>query len=156
MVTCGLATQNAPAPDDERREQIETIIIGKFANEMNLTPEEAEKFYPRLRQFRNETESMSQEQREIKKQLEEFSGRSDVAPQMVNELFDRNDRIARALLDRKRQFLSEISTFLNPQQVSRCSILLDELPRRMRQLAREHGGGDDHKWTPKHHGFNQY
>ncbi|MBK6766055.1 MAG: hypothetical protein IPG71_06935 [bacterium] len=57
LCSIAVAEEHRMSPE-QRRERIETVIIGKFAEELDLSPEQAERFYPRLRQFRHETDDM--------------------------------------------------------------------------------------------------
>ncbi len=58
IVSGSESAQKHRGPPDEKRERLETVIIGKFAEELELTPAQAEKFYPRLRQYRSETDDL--------------------------------------------------------------------------------------------------
>lgn len=125
---------------DQRRERIETVIIGKFAEELDLSPEQAERFYPRLRQFRHETDDMQRELSAARVQLENLSRDEKASAKEVQDLISRTKVLQTEILSRRESMLSDLSQFLTPQQVSRCSVLLDELPRRLRQLMEERGG----------------
>jgi Spy/CpxP family protein refolding chaperone len=134
-----VAAQPGPPPDAPRwgREQVETVIIGKFATELNLTPEQAESFFPRLRQFQNQTEEMQRGQGERRRLLSGFSDDANADSQKVNDLLKEQNRHEQQMLESKRLFLEDVSHFLTPQQVSRCSILMDELPRRLHKFIEE-------------------
>ena len=142
-----VAAQPGPPPDAPRwgREQVETVIIGKFATELNLTPEQAVRFFPRFRQFQNQTEDMQRQQRERRRLLTGFSGDANADSQQVGDLLKDQSRNEQQMLEFKRLFLEDVSHFLTPQQVSRCSILMDELPRRLHEFIRErrHEGGPE-------------
>ncbi len=147
---------------EQRRERVETVIIGKFAEELELSPSEAEKFYPLLRQFRSETEPMQRELGDTRRELDELSesdvskvkaesmmrslseGNTPVRNQSsksdVKALISKSNALQTEILAKREVFLTNLADFLTPQQVSRCSILLDELPRRIRQFMEERGG----------------
>jgi Spy/CpxP family protein refolding chaperone len=138
-------------PDGQRpnRERIETVIIGKFSSELNLTPEQAEKFFPRFRQLRNSTEEMMRGQRDRRDQLDVLSQDPKADQTKVNTLVEQNSHDQEQMLRNKQEFLKDVSSFLTPQQVSRCSILLDELPQRIRQYIEEHRDmRQDHRMGP--------
>ncbi|MBU0507896.1 periplasmic heavy metal sensor [bacterium] len=140
--TVPLFAQGGPPEDRPRwgRERVETVIIGKFANELDLTPEQAEKFFPRFRQFQNEAEGWMREQHQRRMEMDLLSQNPDADKRRVEELLTEQARHEQRISDLKRQFLGEVGSFLSPQQVSRCSILLDDLPRRVQQFIEEHRG----------------
>jgi len=51
-------------------------------------------------------------------------------------LLDKRKIADQSVAQMKQEFLSDISGFLTTQQVSRCSILIDEIPRQMREFMR--------------------
>jgi len=125
---------------EQRRERIETVIIGKFAEELELSPDQAERFYPRLRQFRHETDDMQRELSAARDRLDNLSRDEKASAKEVQDLIGRTKVLQTDILARRESMLQDLSQFLTPQQVSRCSVLLDELPRRLRQLMEERGG----------------
>jgi Spy/CpxP family protein refolding chaperone len=134
------AAQPGPPQDAPRwgRERIETVIIGKFSSELNLTPEQAEQFFPRLKQFQNRTEDLQRDHWQRFGRLEELSQDPQADKDEVNQLIAREDEFVGHVAQMRREFLTDVSSFLSPQQISRCSILMDELPRRVRQFVEEH------------------
>lgn len=134
--------QPDPPPPRWGREQVETVIIGKFASELNLTPEQAEKFFPRFRQFQNQADGMMRQQMDRRNMLDSLSDDPNANPQQVNMLLTEQSRHEQQVSDFKRQFLTDVSEFLTPQQVSRCSILMDDLPRRIHKFIEEKRGDD--------------
>jgi Spy/CpxP family protein refolding chaperone len=123
------------------RERIETVIIGKFSSELNLTPEQAEKFFPRFKQFQNQAEERQRNAHQRRMQMDKLSDDPNADKGQVNSLVDAQNQDQRAMLDLKNQFLNDVSSFLTPQQISRCSILLDDLPRRVQQFIEQHREG---------------
>ncbi len=163
VLAAPVSAQERRMTPEQRRERVETVIIGKFAEELELSPSEAEKFYPLLRQFRSETEPLQRDLSETRRELDDLS-ESDVskvkaesmlrslsaeksAPMRdessksgVKALISKSNTLQTEILAKREVFLTNIADFLTPQQVSRCSILLDELPRRIRQFMEERGG----------------
>lgn len=144
--------QGGPHPDAPRwgRERIETVIIGKFASELELTPEQAEVFFPRLREFQRQTENVQREQGDHRKQLDGLAHDPNADPQDVNRLLTQQSAHEQQVSAMKGQFLKDLSGVLTPQQVSRCAILLDELPRRVHQFIEEQRKGPHYGPGPRH------
>lgn len=171
LASLGSAQERRMTPE-QRRERVETVIIGKFAEELELTPAEAEKFYPRLRAFRASTEDLQRELATTRQELDALSvsdsapeakkraarspmplsslsesapgaSADNAAPVDVKALIARSNSLQMEILTKREALLTDLADFLSPQQVSRCSILLDELPRRIRQFMEERGGPPD-------------
>ena len=149
-----------PPPDrNHRRERLETIVIGKFATELELTPEQAERFFPLFRQFREQSMQIGRRQHKTRKELENFSrakpqakrsgakGQEKSANPLISNLAettDSNRPVSEVLNEREQnqqelirlrtEFLTNAGEFLTPQQVSRCSIMLEELPRKIHHM----------------------
>jgi Spy/CpxP family protein refolding chaperone len=136
----GLA--GGPPADAPRwgRERIQTVIIGKFSSELNLTPEQAEKFFPRFKQLQNSVEDMQRAQHDRRQQLDDLSADPKADKSKVDELVSANTKAQEQMLKDKQDFLNDVSSFLTPQQVSKCSILMDELPQRIRHFIQERRG----------------
>jgi Spy/CpxP family protein refolding chaperone len=92
-------------------------------------------------------EAAQRDDREARMQLEQMSQAQDGDPAQLNDLLQKRKSADQSVAEMKQEFLSDISSFLTPQQVSRCSILLDELPHKVREIirekerSREQGGG---------------
>ena len=73
-LTSVMVSEAVAQPDqNHRRERLETVIIGKFATELDLTPEQAERFFPLFRQLRNETEAIQRRQHDTRVELDNLS-----------------------------------------------------------------------------------
>jgi hypothetical protein len=127
-------------PREELRDKVETVIIGKFAESLDLTPGQAEKFFPRLRAYNRSMEDMQREQRDLRERLDKLSETEDSSPEEVSQLLDQLSENQEHMVAMKRGFLHDLSPFMSPQQVSRCSILMDEIPQRVREMIRERQG----------------
>jgi Spy/CpxP family protein refolding chaperone len=150
VVLTAWAQPDQPPRDGDRpmRERIETVIIGKFSSDLNLTPEQAEKFFPRFRQFQTQAEDWHKAQKDRREQMEAISQDPKAGKSKVTELLNQDAQSQQQMLEMKKQFLSDVSAFLSAQQVSRCAILMDDLPRRVHQLIEEHREGGHHGRGP--------
>ncbi len=133
---CGFIPPVVAESNNSDRDRVETIIIGKFATELALTPAQAEQFYPRFRIYREQSDAIFQQQKERTHQLELLSqGGGD--SESLGQLLDAQEKEQLQLAEVRRKFLLDIGAFLSPQQVSRTAIMLDEVPRKIRQFIQE-------------------
>lgn len=145
-----------PDPFIQDRERLETVIIGKFSSELNLTPEQAELFFPLYHQHREQSETLMREQYHLRKSLRELSDDPSADRMAVQGYLFRQDTLQQKMAESKRQFMNEVSRFLTPQQMSRCSVLMDEIPRRvrdfienqhrMKRMRQRRGASQDDSW----------
>jgi Spy/CpxP family protein refolding chaperone len=153
LICAGVALAQPPMPDPQSgpdgdrprwgRERIETVIIGKFSSELDLTPEQAEKFFPRFKQFQNQMEDRQRKAHERRDEMDKLSADPNADKGAVNNLIAQQNADQQAMLEQKAQFLNDVSSFLTPQQIGRCSILMDELPRKIQSYIDEHRGRGD-------------
>jgi hypothetical protein len=134
------------------RERVETIIIGKFSNELELTTDQAEKFFPRFRQFRRDADGNREAMEARRKLLDDFSSGTATEQVDVSKLLDEQKELMGRMADLRRVFLADVSNYLSPQQVSRCAILMEEMPRRMKMLMEHQGDGQRGDGPPMRQG----
>jgi Spy/CpxP family protein refolding chaperone len=141
------AAQPGPGPHGQRpmRERVESVIIGKFATELDLTPEQAEKFFPRFKQFQDAAQDLHHQQMEQRHDMDSLAHSEKADGSRLQSLMDQKGQTDQQLLTLRQNFLKDVTQFLSPQQVSRCSIMLDDLPRRLQKFIdeRRHGRNDD-------------
>jgi len=69
----GLMAQDfdRPEKDHERSEKMEMMMVWKLTDELALTTEQAEKFFPRFRQHRQELDDTKKMERALGKDLKQ-------------------------------------------------------------------------------------
>ena len=120
--------------DGPRHDRVESVIIGKFVSELDLTPEQSEKFFPLLKQHHQKMEDIQHQNMDLRDQLDDLSHNPKADQVSVSKLLDQRNAQTKKIMDANREFLNSVSSILTPQQVSKCSILLEEMPRRIREF----------------------
>ncbi len=138
MLVClqsqSMAQPDRPLPREEMRERINTIMIAKMDEFLDLSVEQADKFFPRFRHFSNRREELEQERREL---IDELSHKEKSAPtdeREIEELLDRVHGVDMSMVELKRQFREEVRPILDPAQRARLVIFSHQFPERVRQL----------------------
>lgn len=131
------------------KDRIETIIIGKFATELELSTEQAEKFFPRFRTFRGEIEQVHKDERARTDKLMELGDGGDGGQAALNLLLAEQQASMNRIATLKSTFLSDVSNYLDPAQTARCAILLDEVPRKMREMIDDRRDGGPRSGSPR-------
>ena len=120
------AQKDAPPPpqkekrnerQDERRENIETMKIGFITQKLDLTPEEAERFWPVYNQYNNKIQEIRkkrrQDNRDTKQKFDEMSDK-EVEAAVDNEIIFRQKE-----LDVQKEYHSKFKTVLPIKKVAK-------------------------------------
>ena len=105
-----LAAQHAFSQEPEAR--MRAAKVGFLTNRIDLTPEQAEKFWPLYNQFTDKRENVQIEKRMMHMEMNKNGLTADDAKKMIEkELKTRQDE-----LDLEKEFIAEIQTVLTPVQ----------------------------------------
>ena len=126
LSTITFAQKDGPPPPNkekrgerqiERRENIETMKIGFITKKLDLTPEEAEKFWPVYNQYNNKLQDIRKKRREdfrdTKQKFDELSDK-EVELAVDNEMAFRQKE-----LDIQKEYHSKFKTVLSIKKVAR-------------------------------------
>ncbi len=126
LSTITLAQKDGPPPPNkekrgerqmERRENIETMKIGFITKKLDLTPEEAEKFWPVYNQYNTKLQDIRKKRREdFRDAKQKFDELSDKEVEMAID----NDMICRQKeLDIQKEYHAKFKTVLSVKKVAR-------------------------------------
>lgn len=93
------------------REKLEAARVAFITNRLNLTPSQAEKFWPLFNQNMEQRDSLMREMARINRT--DTQGLSD---QRANELINKRLEIQQSLLDKEKKFMREITQVISPTQ----------------------------------------
>jgi len=110
-----LATaQQKPTPAD--REKIESMKVTFLNNKMNLTPEEAQKFWPVYNQYKNEVKALRKDKKELATDANvDFETLSDAE---MNNLIEQKFSLEQKELEIKRKYLAEYKKILPVKKIA--------------------------------------
>lgn len=128
--------QGPPVPEG-RRENVEAVKIAYITRELNLTPQEAQIFWPVYNQFQNEMDALRKDKRddkrEMKKGLEQRT-EPEIA-KMVDEVIINEQRE----LDVKKKYHAEFKKVLPIRKVAQLYRAEQEFKREVLKRMREEG-----------------
>lgn len=102
---------------NERRENIETLKIGFLTKRLDLTPEEAQKFWPVYNQFNDKLQDIRKKRREdIRDAREKFDGLSD---KEVEQAIDADMSNRQKELDIQKEYHSKFKAVLPIKKVAK-------------------------------------
>jgi hypothetical protein len=111
-----------PARDQKVRDKIEAARIAYITDQLQLTPEEAEKFWPIYREF-------STRRKELRQQLRSVS--REVSPDKTDEeVLDQQFKIKQQELDLEKDYSGRLLKVISAQKLR----LLPQAERKFRQM----------------------
>ena len=125
------------APDQKVRDKIEAARIAYITDQLQLTPEEAEKFWPIYREF-------STKRREIRQQLRNVS--REASPDKTDqEVVDQQFEIKQQELDLEKDYSGRLLKVISAQKLRSLpqaerkfrQMILDQIQRRQLQQDRQ-------------------
>ena len=125
------------APDQKVRDKIEAARIAYITDQLQLTPEEAEKFWPIYREF-------STKRREIRQQLRNVS--REASPDKTDqEVVDQQFEIKQQELDLEKDYSGRLLKVISAQKLKSLpqaerkfrQMILDQIQRRQLQQDRQ-------------------
>jgi hypothetical protein len=126
-----------PAQDVKVRDKINAARVAYITEQLQLTPEEAERFWPIYREF-------SERRREIRQQLRDAGKRPDPA-KSDQELVDHQFKIKQQELDLEKDYSGRLLKVISAQKLRTLpqaerrfrQMILDQIQRRQMQQERQ-------------------
>jgi len=127
LILLGFAGQLAAQPHSfdesetsmaERREKMETLRIYKMTEFLELTPEQSEKFFPRLKQYEKNVRKMQHQQMQLVREIDQITQNTDttVTEADVKKFLRAMAQIEKDIIAEKEKFISGLSSILTPSQ----------------------------------------
>jgi Spy/CpxP family protein refolding chaperone len=135
LLGCLVFAQGPPDKDDPR-EIIEKVRMYRLTQELDLTTEQAVKFFPKLNEIRKSEQKFFEERLEIIKELRELLKDSSADKELTTVI----DRFKTIQDERQRvqgKTMDEIREILSPQQQARFLIFQEEFEREIREVIKE-------------------
>ena len=124
-----------------RREKIEqrikTIKVWKLTEDLNLTPEQSEKFFPVYNKFQDDREAIESERFETFKKLEDLTNEEKPSDKEINALIDKLDSFDNRLQARREQFRNDLKDILTTKQIGRLYVFEVKFMQEMRSIVRD-------------------
>ena len=137
------------APDQKVRDKIEAARIAYITDQLQLTPDEAEKFWPIYREF-------STKRREIRQQLRNVS-REGSPGKTDQEVVDQQFKIKQQELDLEKDYSGRLLKVISAQKLRSLpqaerrfrQMILDQIQRRQLQRDRQRNLRDRSEQQPQ-------
>jgi|TARA_B110000495_G_scaffold76099_1_gene65255 hypothetical protein len=139
----GLIAQDFDHPerDHERSEKMEMMMVWKLTDELDLSPEQAEKFFPRLRKHRNELDEVKKMERALAGEMRKKMGEDeDLSGKDVKNTVKKATELRKKVVDLESKFLLGMDDILSPRQLAILGMFKQKMMRNIRGELKEHHG----------------
>ena len=139
----GLIAQDFDHPerDHERSEKMEMMMVWKLTDELDLSPEQAEKFFPRLRKHRNELDEVKKMERALAGEMRKKMGEDeDLSGKDVKNTVKKATELRKKVVDLESKFLLGMDDILSPRQLAILGMFKQRMMRNIRGELKEHHG----------------
>ena len=104
------------------RKSMESMMIWKLTEELELEVDQAEKFFPRFREHRVEMENLRKKQRSLAGSLKLNMKNSKLTSSEVNRIIKETSSLKRKMSDLEEKFLINSGDILNPVQQAKLGV----------------------------------
>lgn len=146
MIVGVAAAQNPPlrrGAEGEERGRMEMVKMWRLTEELELTEEQAAKFFPRYRALMADFEEIRKERRGLLEEIRKGEGEGkELKASDVEKVISRAQEMERRRSDREFEFIRKLSDILTPQQVIRYAAFEARFKERLMDAVREQRGQD--------------
>ena len=137
--------------DDEKKirgrrtsKKMENMIVWRLTDELDLTTDQAEKFFPRFKKHRKGLEEIARQEREIIKNID----REDLNKKDVKKMIEKISKLRQTRIELEAEFVLSLDNVLAPSQMIRLGVFKQRMMMEMGEEMR------DRKAKKKHHKKN--
>ncbi len=118
-------------------ERMEMMMTWKLTEELDLTPEQADKFFPRMKVHRENLESIDVELKDSAKEIRrKVEDGKEISDSEFNKMFEKATDLERQKIDEKTRFMSELSGILDNTQRVKLTMFKNKFARDMQEQIR--------------------
>ncbi|MFQ6608743.1 MAG: hypothetical protein ACE5EE_09430 [Fidelibacterota bacterium] len=128
-----------PLLDTPDRDRIEMMKMWRLTDELEMTEEQADKFFPKYRMLMSSLEEISKQQHELMEQIGELSERDEVNSEKLHSLVKKAGEFEKKKIDLKYEFFAETGNFFTPEQQARYVVFEQQFRRQLKKGIRDRG-----------------
>ena len=144
LLFCFLATgiaQNYNWDDEKDRdrrnpEKMENMIIWRLTNDLDLSTDQAEKFFPRFREHRKNLESVGKQEREMVENID----REKLNKNDVKITIEKISKLRQKRIKLESEFVLSLDDILSPDQMIKLGVFKQRMMMEMRGEIRDGKG----------------
>ena len=131
-------------------EKMENMIIWRLTDDLDLSTDQAEKFFPRFREHRQELEELGKKEREIFDNIRgEMSDDKKITKSDVKKTIEKVSKLRQKRIELESEFVLSMDDILTPSQMIRLGVFKERMMREMRDGMRDGKGKKSKKRKKK-------
>ena len=139
-----------PPPDGPKKEKVEAMRVAFITNKLDLTPEEAQKFWPVYNEFHKKQEELHKKRREQMKNMKENI--DSLSDKQVESIVDGEMAFRQQNLDLEKEYHAKFKSVLPVKKVAKLyraeEMFTHRLLEEISEKGRNHQKGDKKKGMP--------
>jgi len=142
IITHSMLSAQEPPPFEEilpdsliedDKKNMETMMIWKLTEELNLKVEQADKFFPRFREHRKAIEEIKNKEMELGKSLNQnIKNKDKLTGEEVNKMIKESTALRKKMADLEEKFLLESGKILDPNQQAKLGLFKHKMMKNMK------------------------
>jgi Spy/CpxP family protein refolding chaperone len=118
-------------------ERMEMMMTWKLTEELELTPEQADKFFPRMKVHRENMEKIDVDIRNVVKDLrEKVKDEKDISDSEFSTTIQKVSTLEKQKIDEKNRFFTEMKGILENSQRAKLAMFKDRFAKDMQEQIR--------------------
>ena len=124
-----------------RSEKMESMMIWRLTDHLELSSDQAEKFFPRFREHREDMRQLGKDEREDYEQIrEKISGDKELSRSEVRKVIDRVADLRKKRVELETKFVLGMDDILTPNQMVKLGVFKERMMREMKREVRDKMG----------------
>lgn len=126
------------------RVQLDSIMKQKLMEKLNLSESSADKYISAFRENNDKVKELMKEKKSLMRSIEANPEAPDIGTKL-DQSFDIDNRI----IETRRSFVKDVSSYLTPQQIAKSMILKKNFNKEFKNQIRKHKNKNIHKKNKK-------
>jgi Spy/CpxP family protein refolding chaperone len=132
-------------PGGQYGQKMEMMAIWKMTEYLNLSEEQAEKFFPRLKDHRQSMEDLNKQEKELFKPLaDKIKDGKEISKSELKTVLDKVEKLEEKRTKQKNKFVRNMGDILTPTQQVKLILFEGRMKKAIKDRMREYQRGPDH------------
>ena len=148
LMLCGLMAQEHDRYEKDRSEEapvrserMESMVIWRLTDHLELSSDQAEKFFPRFREHRKDIKQLGKDEREIYESIrKQMDNDKELSKADVKNTIDRVSQLRKTRVDLETKFVLGMDDILTPNQMVKLGVFKERMMHEMRDEMRDKKG----------------
>ena len=127
--------------DHERSERMESMMVWRLTEDLEISPEQAEKFFPRFRKHREEMDDIRKQERAIGDAIgDNIHKEQDMSKDDLKKHIEKVAVLRKKRIDLETEYLLGMDDVLTPRQLALLGVFKERMMQDMRGELKEQKG----------------